>query len=255
MTTNPGHAQPAGDAARQQADQLKGHARGAAQDMAGSAREEAAYVKDEAMGQARSLAASAKDEVRSQAETQQQRLAQQSRVAADDLQRLARGEQPESDLVSQVVSSVADGAQKFTSALENKTPEDLLTDVRRFAARRPGAFLAVAAGIGFAAGRLTRGLADNDETPPHAGRQNPAYPARPAAGYSAAPGAAYSARPEAAYPARPMPAPAEPTLGGSPDVEPARGFDPLTDPNFGRGPGEVPDGTVPNPNLNPGFDR
>ncbi|MCT2122702.1 hypothetical protein M3D96_16975, partial [Dietzia cinnamea] len=65
---------------------------------------------------AKSLASSARDEALSQAATQQQRLAEQARVATDDLQRLARGEQPESDLVGQVISTVADRAHQLTSA-------------------------------------------------------------------------------------------------------------------------------------------
>lgn len=217
MTTNPDSTDSTGDAARQQAGQITGQARGAAQDMAGTTRQEAAQVKDEALGQAKSLAASAKDEVLSQASTQQQRLAQQSRVTTDDLQRLVRGEQPESDLVSQVLSSVAERAHRFTTALETKQPEDLLTDVRRFAARRPGTFLAVAAGIGLVAGRLTRGLADHDDA------------SRP------------SATPATGSPARPMPVPVDPTfdLPGSVDG-PVPVADPLSDPLFGAGPGEVP---------------
>lgn len=98
------------------------------------------------------------------ASTQQGRLAEQSRTVTDDIHRISRGERPESDLVNGFVSMVAQRAEEFTSQLENKEPADLLKDVRRFAARRPGAFLAIAAGIGLAAGRLTRGLTDSDDT-------------------------------------------------------------------------------------------
>lgn len=57
----------------------------------------------------------------------------------------------------------AQRAEDFTAQLERKEPKELLSDVRRFAARRPGAFLAIAAGVGLVAGRLTRGLSDNDD--------------------------------------------------------------------------------------------
>lgn len=115
------------------------------------------------MKQARSLTDSALTEVNEQASTQQKRIAEQSRVVTDDLARLARGERPESDMVNQFISMAADRAQKFTTQLENKEPKELLNDVRHFAARRPGTFLAIAAGIGIAAGRFTRGLSDNDD--------------------------------------------------------------------------------------------
>ncbi|GGC81973.1 hypothetical protein GCM10011512_05910 [Tersicoccus solisilvae] len=167
MTQNPESTHPGGggaagakDAAQQEAQQLKDTAAHAAKDVAGTARREAANVKDEAVGQAKSMVSSLKDEASSQASTQQQRLAEQSRNISDDLRRVAQGEKPESDLVNRVVSTVADRAERFTTQLENKEPADLLQDVRRFAARRPGTFLAIAAGVGLLAGRLTRGLKD-----------------------------------------------------------------------------------------------
>lgn len=166
MTMNPDQTRSTEDAAQQEAEQVKEKTRGAAEQVAGTAQQEASHVKDEAMAQARSLTDSALDEINSQASTQQKRLAEQSRTVTDDLQRLARGERAESDLVNQFISMAADRAQKFTTQLENKEPADLLKDVRRFAARRPGAFLAIAAGVGLAAGRFTRGLSDKDDDVP-----------------------------------------------------------------------------------------
>jgi hypothetical protein len=55
------------------------------------------------------------------------------------------------------------------SWLEHRQPADLLDEVRNFARRRPGTFLLGAAVAGIAAGRLTRGLADNDNRQPAAG--------------------------------------------------------------------------------------
>jgi len=56
----------------------------------------------------------------------------------------------------------------------------VLEDVKSFARRRPGAFLALAAGAGLIAGRLTRGLAaassDEDTQPPAAALPGPAAP-------------------------------------------------------------------------------
>ncbi|WP_093248035.1 hypothetical protein [Tessaracoccus oleiagri] len=168
MTTNPGSMNPSHDesrreAARQEAEHVRHQASGAAKDVAHTAKSEAGNVKDEAKYQVRSLADSAKYEALSQASTQQRRLAEQSRHVSDDLQRLARGEQPETGLVQQALSAISDRAERLTRDLENKEPEDLIDDVRRFAARRPGTFLAIAAGIGVVAGRLTRGMKDSHD--------------------------------------------------------------------------------------------
>lgn len=170
MTTNPDQSanvpgtvskkDAAQDAARQEAGQLGHEAKDAARDVAGTVREEAGHVKDEAVQQVKSLAGSAKDEVGFQLSAQQERLAGQSRTVSDDLERISRGEKPESDLVNQAVSMISQRARTLTEQLETKEPQDLLEDVRRFAARRPGTFLAIAAGVGLLAGRLTRGLKD-----------------------------------------------------------------------------------------------
>ena len=170
MTTNPDQSanvpgtvskkDAAQDAARQEAGQLGHEAKDAARDVAGTVREEAGHVKDEAVQQVKSLAGSAKDEVGFQLSAQQERLAGQSRTVSDDLERISRGEKPESDLVNQAVSMISQRARTLTEQLESKEPQDLLEDVRRFAARRPGTFLAIAAGVGLLAGRLTRGLKD-----------------------------------------------------------------------------------------------
>lgn len=152
---------------RQETDRLKGQAQSAASDVAGTAKQEAHAVQDEAMDQMKSLASSVQEEANAQASTQQQRLAEQSRTVSDDLQRISRGERPESDMVIRAVSTVADRAEAFTRQLETKEPRELLSDVRRFASRRPGAFLLIAAGAGLLAGRLTRGMrdAESDQQP------------------------------------------------------------------------------------------
>jgi hypothetical protein len=156
-TTSAGGTQ---ETAKQEAGRLGSEAQVAARDVAGTAKDEALNVKDEAVGQAKGLAESARQEATSQLSTQQDRLAAQTRGISEDLDRISRGERPESDLVNQAVSMLSQRARRVTEQLESREPMDLLDDVRRFAARRPGAFLAIAAGIGLLAGRLTRGLKD-----------------------------------------------------------------------------------------------
>lgn len=158
------------DAAKDEAARVADHAKGAAQDVAGSATREARQVAGEATDQIRSLVSSARDEAYVQAAGQQEKLAGQSRIVSDDLQRLSRGERPQSDLVNQGLSIVSQRVEEFTTRLESKEPAELVQDVRRFAARRPLAFLAAAAGIGLVAGRLTRGLSDGDDEHSAAGQ-------------------------------------------------------------------------------------
>lgn len=166
-------------ATRDEADRLKHHAQSAASDLSHTAKHEAQSVQDEAMAQAKSLASTVQDEIATQASTQQQRLAEQSRTVTDDLQRIRRGESPQSDMVRDVVANLADRAENFTRTLETKEPGELLADVRGFAARRPGTFLLLAAGAGLLAGRLTRGLRDaNTETSSRDDQTSPGAPPR-----------------------------------------------------------------------------
>ncbi|MDY6054647.1 ATP synthase F0 subunit B [Micrococcus sp.] len=146
--------------AKDQAQGIAQDARAQAKDLAQSAQHEAGQLKEEALQQARSLAETVQGRLGEQAGTQQERAAAQARSFADDLHRLASGEQPQNDAVRQVVASVADRAEALTQRLETAQPADLLDDVRRFAARRPGTFLAIALGAGLIAGRMTRGLRD-----------------------------------------------------------------------------------------------
>ena len=153
-------AKHAAGEAQGQAQAVAQDAKSKAQDLAATAQHEAGHVKDEAMDQVKSLASSVQEQVGSQAQTQQERLAGQARTYTDDLHRLVSGEQPQTDLVRQGFASVADRAESLTQRLETASPQDLLQDVRSFAARRPGTFLAIALGAGLVAGRLTRGMRD-----------------------------------------------------------------------------------------------
>lgn len=207
------------EAAQQEAGRLGSEAQDAARDVAGTAQQEAVHVKDETMAQAKNLADSAKQEASSQLSTQKDRLAEQSRTVSDDLERISRGEKPESDLVNQAVSMLFQRARQVTEQLESKEPMDLLDDVRRFAARRPGTFLAIAAGVGLLAGRLTRGVKDAHDDDGH----DQSTPARRAASGPApierVPGSVYPDDVPATGPSRDIPLPpAEPPAVARPDL-------------------------------------
>ncbi|MDD9205344.1 hypothetical protein PU560_02545, partial [Georgenia sp. 10Sc9-8] len=83
-----------------------------------------------------------------------------------------------SDLARQA-SSYLDRAGQW---LESREPTDLLNEVTSYARRRPGMFMAVAAGTGLLAGRVTRSLKDegSDDGSGNRPGTQPAHRATPA---------------------------------------------------------------------------
>ncbi|RIK14649.1 MAG: hypothetical protein DCC50_10555 [Acidobacteria bacterium] len=82
-----------------------------------------------------------------------------------------------------------------------------MEEVRSFARRRPGAFLALCAVVGLVGGRVTRGLRDEghqDQTPSGTG-QAPAVPAVVEPTVQTAPVPSYGGRPSAGVPGSPVP--------------------------------------------------
>jgi hypothetical protein len=71
---------------------------------------------------------------------------------------MASGNMPEEGPALNIVRSVADRADAAASWLEARDPGSLLSEVKSFAARRPGTFIAIAALAGIVAGRLTTSL-------------------------------------------------------------------------------------------------
>ena len=148
---------------RQQAEQLKGQARESGQRVAGAAASTADQVKNEAVGQAQNLLGQLTEDLRQHAAPQQEKVAGAARALTEEISAVSRGEAPETSYVTGLLGSVVGPAESVTRALETKEPRELVDDVRRFAARRPGTFLALAAGIGLLAGRATRSAKDSDE--------------------------------------------------------------------------------------------
>jgi hypothetical protein len=132
------------------------------------AREQASGVVAEAGRQGRGLLQHAQQELEVQAAHGQQRLANQLLSLSDELRSMAdaagRGGMA-TDLTQQAASRVR-GAGQW---LEEHRPGQVAEEMQSFARRRPAVFLALAAGAGLLAGRLTRGLknaaSDNSTTP------------------------------------------------------------------------------------------
>lgn len=215
-----GTGQQAKDSARNVADDTK--QAGAA--VADTAKAEARGVKDDAVREGRKLWNETSATLSTQASDQLNRAAGTVRTFTDDLGRMSRGEQPEQGLATDLTQQLTDRTGAVADWLETHEPADVLTEVQRFARRRPVAFLAIAAGIGFAAGRLTRSVAQNhssdddqDAWSSRTAGQSPYAPA-PGGQYQAVTAPAPVAEPGYPYDAPVPPAPGAPV----PPAEPTR---------------------------------
>ncbi|ROP26985.1 hypothetical protein [Pseudokineococcus lusitanus] len=145
--------------AKDAGSQVAGTAKDAGREVAGTAQAKAADVKDEAAAQAKDLYREGRSQLTQHAGEQQQRAAQGLRAVTTELRGMVDGtdqQGPVTDLARQAADRVDEAARW----LGDRDTDGLLRDVRSFAARRPGAFLALAAGAGLLAGRLARGLKD-----------------------------------------------------------------------------------------------
>ncbi len=130
----------------------------AAQHVASVAKDEAQNVAQEVGTQAQSLVAEFGNDLRAQAAVQQQKVAEGLRSISDELRSMAEKNSQEAGTATHWVHEASRRAGDAASWLDQRDPGSLLDDVKGFARRRPGAFLAIAAGAGLLAGRLTRGL-------------------------------------------------------------------------------------------------
>ena len=172
-------AQDTGSTAREEAASVAEDAKEAGSRVADAAKEGASRVAGETKSQARRLAGQATEELREQAEEQQQRVAFGLRTAGQELQSMAAASTGQS-VATEVVQQAAERAASAAAWLENRDPGSLLDEVKRFARRRPGPFIAIAIGTGIVAGRLTRALADST------GAEAPSSRTRPTGAHSAA---------------------------------------------------------------------
>lgn len=146
------------DAAKGAAQDVAGDAKAKASDVAGTAKEQASKVASEATEHAKQLYGQASENLKQQAGEQQQRAAGGLRSLGEQLGRMAENDD-EQGVASKVVRDLSGRATSVAGFLENRDPGSLLDEVKTFAAKRPGAFIAIAAGAGLLAGRLTKALA------------------------------------------------------------------------------------------------
>jgi ElaB/YqjD/DUF883 family membrane-anchored ribosome-binding protein len=159
------------DAAKEQGQQLASETAESGKHVANVAKDEVKSVAGEAGTQARNLLGTAQSQLASQASDQKNTLVEWLRSLADELGSMAdtsrQGAEDESSSTNGVAAQFAQRAQGYAhnsaSWLDDHEPSQIFNEVGRFARRRPGVFLAVAAAAGVVAGRLTRGLTASSE--------------------------------------------------------------------------------------------
>ncbi|MCZ9350098.1 hypothetical protein NGM36_09895 [Streptomyces mutabilis] len=130
-------------------------AKQAASQVAGTAAEQARSVVGEARQQAGTVLEDLRSRAMGEAEEQAKRAAGQLRQWASDLSGLAAHARDDSPARSLAVHA-ADRGSKAADYLDERGVDGIVGDLRRFAQRRPGAFLGAALLAGLAAGRLPK---------------------------------------------------------------------------------------------------
>lgn len=149
------------DVAKDEAAGVAADAKQGARDVADTARSEARHVADEARLQSRQMFGQLRSEANDQVGAQQSRLADTLRSLGDELGGMARGEQPQHGLAADLAQQASARLDSAASWLGNREPAQVLDDVKRYARRNPGTFLAIAGLAGLVAGRFTRSLTDD----------------------------------------------------------------------------------------------
>jgi cell division septum initiation protein DivIVA len=145
------------DAAKGAAADVAGDAKEKAANVAGTAKEQASNVASEVSDHAKQLFGQASSTLKDQAADQQQRAAGGLRTIGEQLGKMAENDD-EQGITAKVVRDLSNRAGSVAEYLEGRDPGSLVEEVKSFAARRPGTFIAIAAGAGILAGRLTKAL-------------------------------------------------------------------------------------------------
>lgn len=162
--TGSGSGSTGGPDAKERAAEVKDTSVAAGQHVAGVAKQEVHKVGSETKQQAKDLYRQTQGELAEQAATQQKRVASGLRSLGDELGSMADSSETPgvaSDLAQQAASRAAGVADW----LDQRDPGALLSEVKGYARRSPGMFIAIAAVAGVVAGRLTRSvIAENQDS-------------------------------------------------------------------------------------------
>lgn len=207
--------------AASEAKSVGGTAASEAKSVAGTAASEARDVAGEAKAQVRDLAGEARTQITEQSRTQRDRLTQALDQAAEELRSMVDAGGGDG-VATELVRQAATRARDLSAFLGRHEPGDLVTEVRRFARRRPAAFLFGAVAAGVLAGRTSKGVSQDAATADSreqrdvlvpvsaAGAPVPTVPPVVEPAYAAAPAAVTPVVADATEPSR------DPNLGPSP---------------------------------------
>lgn len=154
-----------GDAAgtaQEKAAELKDSAAESGRHVVDTAKDQAGEVLDEAKYQAQDLLAQAREELQAQAREQQQRVASGLHAVGGQFDEMAANA-TEDGMGVHLVRQAADRSRAIGDWLGQREPGGVIEELRDFARRRPGVFVAAAVTAGILAGRLTRSVAAGDE--------------------------------------------------------------------------------------------
>jgi hypothetical protein len=157
--------------------------------VASAAQGQGGRVAGEARRQAGKLVGEASTQVKEQAEEQKAKAAQGLRSLSKELQSMADGSD-QSGLAADLAWQASQKSQEIADWLDRRDTGSLVEEVREFASRRPGTFLAGCVVAGVVAGRLTRGAVDAQRS--DSSQEDEHLPARPthagSGGYESAAG-------------------------------------------------------------------
>ena len=148
-------------AAAERGREVVGDAKSQAQEVAHTAREELSHVGQEAKTQVERLTEDAKEKLREQGRNQSQQAASTVRSWSDQARALAEGRPEEAGPMGDYLQQAAGKVSQVADRLEQRGIEGTLSDLRGFAQRRPGVFLAAAGLAGLLVGRLARGARES----------------------------------------------------------------------------------------------
>jgi hypothetical protein len=131
----------------------------AAGNVASSAAENAKQVVEESKTQGRQLVGEARGQLHDHARTQHKNLVSNLTSLGDELSGMA-GKSEQQGPASELAATAGQRVHDVASWLDSREPGQLVDELRGFARRRPGVFIAGALVAGVLAGRLTRGAVD-----------------------------------------------------------------------------------------------
>jgi hypothetical protein len=155
---------PPGDVGTgEQTRQVAGMAAEGAKDVVQTAKDQAAEVGTEIKEQGRDVVNQARSQLRGQADDQTQQIAGKLRELGDEMRALVDGRPEQAQNVRGYADQAAGKLSELAGRLESRGFDGVVDDVKSFARRRPGAFLAGAAVAGMAVGRLLRNSSGSND--------------------------------------------------------------------------------------------